>query len=153
MESQGDMLLQMRIICNKALSIMMNVLSFTILINAAPFSQQGAHSAYQFAKAVLSKGHKIVRIFFYGDGIYNGNDFSRLPQDETNLIFQWQKLAEEHGLELVICVSAALRRGVLDNIEAERQDKISNLAAGFTISGLGQLIDAIAQSDRFIVFN
>ncbi len=128
-------------------------MNFAILVNAAPFAQFGANSAYQFCKAALTKGHKIVRIFFYGEGIYNGNDFCCVPQDESNLVNSWQHLAQEHGVELVICVTAALRRGLLDSVEAEQQKKLSNLAVGFTISGLGQLMDAISKADRFIEFN
>lgn len=128
-------------------------MDYTILINAAPFSQQGSASAYQFANAVLAKGHRISRIFFYGDGIYNGSDFSQVAQDEMNLTHCWQQLAKGYGVELIICVSAALRRGLLDSVAAEQQNKISNLASGFTISGLGQLMEAIARADRFITFN
>ena len=40
---------------------------------------------------------------------------------------------KKHGVELVICVTAALRRGLLDSVEAEQQKKLSNLAVGFTI--------------------
>ncbi|MCK5275745.1 MAG: DsrE family protein, partial [Alphaproteobacteria bacterium] len=51
-------------------------------------------------------------------------------------------LAEEHNLDLVVCVAAALRRGIKDDI----------LAPGFRISGLGQLIEAGIVSDRLVTF-
>jgi tRNA 2-thiouridine synthesizing protein D len=55
---------------------------------------------------------------------------------------RWSKLAEEHGVDLVVCVAAALRRGIKDE----------NLATGFRISGLGQLVEAGIQTDRTVVF-
>lgn len=128
-------------------------MDFAILVTAAP-TQQGAATAYQFTKAALKQNHRIKRIFFYGDGIHNGNAFITMPQDETNIVTLWQQLALEHSIDLVICVSAALRRGLIDEIEAQRYDKTAaNLAGGFKISGLGQLIEAIAQTTRFIAFH
>ena len=54
---------------------------------------------------------------------------------------------------MVLCVAAAQRRGLLDEDEAKRAGKdASNMAAGFNISGLGQLIDAGIQADRLMVF-
>ena len=53
----------------------------------------------------------------------------------------------------MVCIAAAARRGVLDQREAARhQHPAANLAPGFTLSGLGQWIDALAESDRFIAF-
>jgi tRNA 2-thiouridine synthesizing protein D len=46
-----------------------------------------------------------------------------------------------------------LRRGILNDSEAQRFEKTaSNLAPGFNISGLGQLIEASLVSDRVISF-
>jgi tRNA 2-thiouridine synthesizing protein D len=50
-------------------------------------------------------------------------------------------------------VAAAQRRGLLDEDEAKRAGKnADNMAPGFQISGLGQLIDAGIQADRLVVF-
>ena len=63
------------------------------------------------------------------------------------------KLAEENKLDLVVCVAAAQRRGIVDEGEAKRNGKdATNLAPGFRISGLGQLIEAGIQSDRLVTF-
>jgi len=126
---------------------------FPIAIHGAPFSHQGAQSAYRFALATLAAGHRIGRIFFYQDGVHNGNRLITPAQDELNLPDCWQTLAEQHEIELVVCIAAAARRGVLDQREAARhQHPAANLAPGFTLSGLGQWIDALAESDRFIAF-
>ena len=47
----------------------------------------------------------------------------------------------------------AQRRGLLDENEAKRQGKdASNIAEGFRISGLGQLIEMGIQTDRLVMF-
>lgn len=123
-----------------------------VLINAAP-THQSAHTAYHFTKAALAKGHRVPRIFFYQDGVLHGNQLITPPQDELNLVTAWQKLKYEYPIELTLCIAAALRRGILDATEAERHDKQhGNLATGFTLSGLGQLMEAIIHCDRFIQF-
>lgn len=129
------------------------MLRFSIAVHGAPFSHQGAQSAYRFALATLAAGHQISRIFFYQDGVHNSNTLITPAQDEIRLPDCWQQLAEQHGVELVVCIAAAARRGILDAREAHRhQHSAANLASGFTLSGLGQWIDALVESDRFIAF-
>jgi tRNA 2-thiouridine synthesizing protein D len=128
-------------------------MKFSILINEGPYTHQAADSAYQFAKAVLAKGHEIFRIFFYHDGVNNATRLTTPPQDDRNIVNRWSQLAEEHKLDLVVCVAAAQRRGIVDEGEAKRNGKdATNLAPGFRISGLGQLIEAGIQSDRLVTF-
>ncbi len=128
-------------------------MKFGILINEGPYQHQASDSAYQFVKAALEKGHEIFRVFFYHDGVQNATRLASPPQDDRNIIALWSALAKEHNLDLVVCVAAALRRGILDENEAKRGGKDAhNLADGFRISGLGQLIEAGIQSDRLVVF-
>ena len=128
-------------------------MKFSILINEGPYTHQASDTAYQFAKAVLARGHEIFRIFFYHDGVNNATRLTTPPQDDRNIVNRWSKLAEENKLDLVVCVAAAQRRGIVDEGEAKRNGKdATNLAPGFRISGLGQLIEAGIQADRLVVF-
>jgi tRNA 2-thiouridine synthesizing protein D len=75
------------------------------------------------------------------------------PKDDRLIQKAWSELAEQHGIDLVICIAAAQRRGLMDADEAKRQNlDANNIAPGFRISGLGQLIEGAIQSDRTIVF-
>lgn len=126
---------------------------FSLVVLSAPYSNQSSMSAFEFAKAVLEEGHKIHRIFFYSDGIQNATSLSAPPQDEINLPLEWKKLSEKENIDLVVCIAAALRRGVLNSEEAARYEKSSsNLLDKFEISGLGQLLEAAVVSDRLITF-
>lgn len=117
-------------------------MKFGIMVNEGPYQHQASDSAYMFAKAALEKGHKIYRVFFYHDGVNNSNKLTEPPQDDRNIVNRWSDLAKEHGVDLVVCVAAALRRGIKDEL----------LAPGFRISGLGQVVESGIQSDRLVVF-
>jgi len=128
-------------------------MKLSILVNEGPYQHQAADTAIQFTKAALEKGHDIFRVFFYNDGVNNGTRFAVPPQDDRNITEQWTALAKAHNLDLVVCIAAAQRRGILDENEAKRQGKDgNNIAEGFRISGLGQLIEAGIQSERMVIF-
>ncbi len=128
-------------------------MKFGILVNEGPYQHQASDSAYQFTRAALAAGHEVFRIFFYHDGVNNGTRLTVPPQDDRNVVDRWSELAQEQNLDLVLCVAAAQRRGLLDADEAKRHKKdADNIAPGFRISGLGQLIEAAIQSDRLVTF-
>jgi tRNA 2-thiouridine synthesizing protein D len=128
-------------------------MKLTIQVNEGPYQHQSADTAYHFAKAALDKGHEVFRIFFYHDGVNNGTRLTTPPQDDRNIVHRWSELAREHGLDMVVCVAAAQRRGIVDDGEAERNGKdATNIAEGFRISGLGQLVEGAIESDRLVVF-
>ncbi|WP_346836472.1 sulfurtransferase complex subunit TusD [Microbulbifer sp. SAOS-129_SWC] len=128
-------------------------MKFSLAVYGAPHSSQSAATALRFARALLAQGHELYRVFFYGDGVHNGSALSAPPQDEADIVSGWQALQREHQLDLVVCIAAAQRRGLLSASEAKRLEKpAANLAAGFALAGLGQLADAAACSDRLITF-
>jgi len=128
-------------------------MKLSIQINEGPYQHQASDSAYQFTKAALAKGHEIFRVFFYHDGVNNATRLAIPPQDDRNITQLWTELQKEHELDLVVCIAAAQRRGLLDEDEAKRQGKdANNIAEGFRISGLGQLIEAGIEADRLVVF-
>ncbi len=128
-------------------------MKFSILVSEGPYTHQAADTAYNFTQAALEKGHEIYRIFFYHDGVNNGTRLTTPPQDDRNIVNRWSELAQAHEIDLVLCVAAAQRRGIADADEARRNGKdADNIAAGFRISGLGQLIDAGIESERLITF-
>ena len=109
--------------------------------------------ALRFAQAALAAGHEIVRVFFYQEGVLTASNNLVVAQDQQDIAKQWQIFIAEHNLDAVVCIAAALRRGVLDQAEAQRyQREAVNLAEGYQLSGLGQLHDALQQADRFISF-
>ena len=128
-------------------------MKFTIMINEGPYQHQSSDSALQFARAVLAQGHEVFRVFFYHDGVNNGTRLSVPPADDRLIQKEWSELSKEHDLDLVLCIAAAQRRGIMDEDEAKRQGlDANNIIEGFRISGLGQLIEGGIESDRTVVF-
>jgi len=128
-------------------------MKFAIQVNEGPYNHEATVSALNFTKAALEAGHEIFRVFFYHDGVNNGTRFTSPPQDDIHITNNWSELAAKHELDLVVCVAAAQRRGIVDEGEQERQGKDgNNIAPGFRISGLGQLVEAGIQSERLVVF-
>lgn len=127
-------------------------MNIALLVTAAPH-QENAWQALAFARAALAAGHAVPRVFFYGDGAAHGNALLLPPQDEAHVSRDWAALAAAHGIELVVCIAAALKRGVMDADTAAREEMpVANLAPGYTISGLGQLTEAMIEADRLVSF-
>jgi tRNA 2-thiouridine synthesizing protein D len=127
--------------------------SFTLIVTSAPFSQQNAYSAYRFALATVQSNHSINGIFFYQGGALNGSSLQITPSDEFDLYAAWKKLSQEYQVPLMVCVSAASKRGITTAEDARESDNPHfSLAAPFTSVGLGELAILISSSDRLIQF-
>ncbi|MBA1273879.1 sulfurtransferase complex subunit TusD [Stutzerimonas azotifigens] len=127
-------------------------MKFAIALFSAPHSP-ASRRALRFAEAALAGGHEIVRLFFYQDGVHSASANIVAPQDELDTAAEWSHFIASAQLDGVVCIAAALRRGVLDAREAERHGRpAANLAQGWELSGLGQLHEAAQQADRLICF-
>ena len=127
-------------------------MKFAIAVHYPPHAP-ASRRALRFAEAVLGSGHEIVRLFFYQDGVYNACSSIVTPQDESDVTSQWQTFITDHQLDSVVCIAAALRRGVLNQQEAERHERpAASISPPWELSGLGQLHDAIQTADRLICF-
>lgn len=128
---------------NPWLTNLVNALNYTLVILGPAYGTQSAYCAYQFAQALLAHTqHRIENIFFYADGCYNANRCTDPASDEFDLVNAWQQLAKKYAIRLTVCVAAAQRRGITED----------NLADYFELTGLGELGESIAESDRVIQF-
>lgn len=124
-----------------------------IQVNGAVYGSTSSYRALRYTEAALKAGHKITRVFFYQDGVSNTSLLVCPASDEFNLVEAWSELARKNQVELVNCVSAALRRGVLS-----KQDSVENgleqwnLHSEFTMAGLGELVTGIESSDKLVSF-
>lgn len=135
------------------LIICVKIMDIALHVSSAPYSSQANLTAHNFAKAAIEKGHNVTRIFFSSDAVLTGSSLTIPPQDEINLSEAWSDLAKTGNTELILCISACLRRGIVDETEAERYQLAgNNLRPGFIISGLGQLAEAAIMNDRLVTF-
>lgn len=113
---------------------------YVLAIRQPVYGAQGAYLGYQLAHELLAAGHQISQIFFFQEGVSNANMHFEPASDEYHLLQAWQTLAQTHCLSLHLCISAAARRGVVEQ----------NLAQGFTLAGLGEFSQAVFTADRLL---
>ncbi|MCQ9120307.1 sulfurtransferase TusD [Rodentibacter pneumotropicus] len=124
-------------------------MDYVLAVKSPVYGTQGAYLAYQFAEALIEKGHSVKQIFFFQEGVSNGNRFVYPAGDEVNLQRYWQVFSAKYGVPLCLCIAASQRRGVVNEMTAEDRNS-RNLAEQFTITGLGEFMAAILNVDRVI---
>lgn len=119
-------------------------MKYSLLIQSAP-GTAAARSALAFTDALLAAGHDIYRLFFYQAGV-------GLADCEQPASHEWQQRLSGHRLDAVVCITEAVRRGLVSEQEAQGGTTFARIAEGFQVSGLGQLADALGASDRVVTF-
>ena len=117
-------------------------MNYVIAVKSPVYGKQGAYLAYQFAQALVEKGHRITQVFFFQEGVSNGHG-------EVNLQKCWLDFSQAHNVPLHLCVAASQRRGVVDEMTA-KETAHHNLAEGFVIAGLGEFMAVTLKADRVI---
>lgn len=129
-------------------------MKLNILITGGLYDSQAAYSALQFSKAALDAGHSLLQVFFYHNGVSVANALSAPLADEFDGHLQWLTLAQQYSIPVVVCVSAAERRGVLSSVtQSENGDGVENPDPVFQVVGLGALHEASLASDRTVTFS
>ena len=128
-------------------------MNFAIAIHGDAATSESPRTALRFARAALAQGHRIHRVFFYHAAVNLANSLIVQPQGEPDPAADWAHFATKNNIELAVCVAAALRRGVLSEEDAHRYERVAaNVRAPFQIVGLGQMIEAAIEADRFVTF-
>lgn len=128
-------------------------LTYCLLVTGPAYGTQQATNAWRFANALIIEGHILKTVFFYREGVYNGNQLISPASDEFNLHMGWKTLAKQTGYQLNICVAAALRRGIINETQAKNNGlPYANLDEDFVLSGLGSLAEAMLVCDRTVQF-
>ncbi len=117
----------------------------SLLISASPLKTQSHLTALRFVEELINQKVTVRSIFFYQDAVLVANQFNLPPSDEPLIREFWKKLSAQHGIELQTCIAASLRRGIIDNQQANEQKiENGNLDPAFIITGLGQLAAAMS---------
>ena len=123
--------------------------TFLLLVTSSPTASANCWSALAFAQAAAQE-HKVI-VFFYGEGIHNANSFMQPPGDELNHYSAWQQLADQHQVQLLVCATAAIKRGVITAEDAEIEN-VFNLKAPFEAGGLAEFSQLSQTSDHLVQF-
>ena len=90
-------------------------------------------------------------MFFYQDGVLNASKHVSFPSDEASLSQHWVSLSTTYNLPLYLCISAAQKRGLSDDILlADSNREYSNIHAQFIVSGLGELVELTNKAQQVV---
>lgn len=110
-------------------------------------------SALSLIETSIATGHQVIGIFFYQDGVLNCSKHLALPNDENQITSRWVQLTQQRQIPLYLCISAAERRGLTDDVDLdlpEIANTYSNIETTVIVSGLGELIELTSKASRVI---
>ncbi|QPG06916.1 sulfurtransferase complex subunit TusD [Salinimonas marina] len=124
--------------------------TYSILITHPPSDVTQTIAAQQFSQQLCMQGHSLNNVFFYGEGIHHANALSRVPSDEHAVYQHWCEVQRTTNCELLVCITAAVKRGVVSAEEAE--DNMYNLRPPFAQAGLGEFFSALHECQKVVQF-
>jgi len=111
-----------------------------VMVLEGPYQHQAVDSAYHFVKAAQARGHEIVGIFLYTDGVNCANKFIK-PPGERNISQRLDELGAG-GIPIVACTACSKFRGMRPDLAVDH----------VSLSGLGALAEYLQKADRFVSF-
>lgn len=118
------------------------------MVSKSPFDHRNAENALAFCYAAIEQGYKIKQIFFYQSGVHNASNLLSPNNDEVHTYQKWLALYKGFNIPLNVCISAAARRGVVDETFVEKD--AANLVSPFTQVGLTAYFEALADNSTSI---
>ena len=93
-----------------------------VMILEGPYQHEAVDTAYHFIKAALARGHQIVGIFLYTDGVNNINKFIS-PPGERNISQRLDELGAS-GIDIVACTACCKFRGMKPDLKGGTRSPI-----------------------------
>ena len=118
------------------------MVTFTLVVCADPYKYEAIDTMLNLGEAILKKGHKILGIFFYGNGVYNINRDINVGSAIRNLPKRLEDFMKKYELNISACSTWINFTG----LKGER------FIPGVCQDGLGGLAEWMANSDRVVVF-
>jgi tRNA 2-thiouridine synthesizing protein D len=110
-----------------------------ILLLTGPYQYEAADTAYHFARAALARGHEVLGIFLYTDGVNIANKAIVAP-GQRNIAQMFSELGAR--TRIVACGTCAKFRGLHKDC----------LSPNTHMGGMGALVEMVQECDRFLVF-
>jgi tRNA 2-thiouridine synthesizing protein D len=116
------------------------MVTFTLIINEAPYAKERSLSALRFAWTCDLEGHK-VRIWLFENGVYLAKKDQKPTQGLTNYGQTLENLIKG-GVEVKACVVCVEARGLTQ----------TDMFDGVKIATVHELVEWTVNSDKVIVF-
>ena len=89
------------------------MVSFTIIINEAPYAKERAFTALRFATTCALENHK-VNVFLLENGVYVAKKDQKPSSDAPNLLLYLEELIKSN-VEVKACIVCCQSRGLTEN--------------------------------------
>ncbi|MDM7860807.1 DsrE family protein [Alteromonas sp. ASW11-36] len=119
----------------------MNNKVIACLITSSPRDEHATRNALNTVRNMLANNVTIDHLFFYADGVDVANACLSTAGDDESPTQAWQHIANAHGIPLIVCVTAAEKRG----ISAE-----TNLANYFEAHGMGEFFSRLHSVETLV---
>jgi tRNA 2-thiouridine synthesizing protein D len=116
------------------------MVTYTIIINEAPYAMERAYTGLRFARTCVFEGHK-TNLFLIENGVYVAKKGQKPSSNQPNLGDYLEDLVKD-GAEVKVCVVCVQARGLSEN----------DLIAGAKIVTLNELVEWTTNSDKIMVF-
>lgn len=128
-------------------------MKFILLVTGPAYGNQKSISAWLFAKKLIKKGHTLVSVFFHLEGVLNANMLNTIVNDNINLTDKWSSIKKKYKVNLNLCVSASLKRGIVSKEESKNFSHPSfNLEKRFKLVSLSVMSRDLLKCDRLVQF-
>ena len=117
------------------------------LVVTTPPNSNLTTTAIELVQAAIESGVSIVGVFFYQDGVLNAAKHLSIPSDEYQTLKQWQQINKDYSVPLYLCITAAEKRGLTDELN---HIELSNIDQAFAVSGLGELVELTSKAERVV---
>ena len=107
-------------------------MKYALVVVHPPTDPESQSRTIRFSRALIENGHKVSRVFFYGDGTLIG------CPDASETREQWIDLTSPFDTELAICSASGEKNGV---VKAPHH---------FVLAGLGALMESGFDCDRVV---
>ena len=128
--------------------------TFSVLVTKPPYDSEHALKALRYCENLLQSGQIVDHVFFYQGGVNNANSLISPPSDEINLYQGWvDLLARYPSLKLLVCVTAATKRGLV-NQQYANELGISQFTVQepFAQAGLGDFFTRLHDCKQLVQF-
>ena len=126
---------------------------YSIIITSSPDSGDALARALRFIDGVYDNGDEISNVFFFHQGVLHANRFFVPMGNSINAVESWNTVKTKYAIPLIVCTTAANKRGLLDDEEAKSLGEAqSHIAPPFNQSGLGEFFTLLHDCDRVVQF-
>lgn len=115
--------------------------SIVFLVTGSPYTWHGSNTLVSLAATALDKGHEVLGIFFFVDGVYNVARDATIEEGMLEIKTSLQALIAR-GVPVMICSACADYRGITP----------AGAIDGVEFAGIGSFAEIVESADRVISF-